>query len=70
MPSTEFGAQRNVGEDGRWQEAGGGLADDRIAVVVEVRGQGVASKAWTPALGRGVDDGDLDGRARERTPCP
>ncbi|MGV9929538.1 hypothetical protein ACWDY4_02940 [Streptomyces olivaceoviridis] len=70
MPNTEFGAQRSGDEDGRWQEAGGGLAGRRIAVVVEVRGQGAASKAWTPALGRGADHGDLDGRAHERTPCP
>ncbi|CAM5638782.1 hypothetical protein [Streptomyces canarius] len=49
MPSTEFGARLSVGENGRWQKAGGGLAGGGIAVVPEVRGQGVASRASTSA---------------------
>ncbi|MGW7260518.1 hypothetical protein [Streptomyces sp. NPDC054834] len=47
----EFGEQRGVREDRPRQKAGGGLAGSRVAVVPEVRGQGVGE----PAVDVGLD---------------
>ncbi|MFC9608744.1 hypothetical protein ACFTTN_35615, partial [Streptomyces niveus] len=41
----EFSEQRGMREDRRRQQASGGLAGDRVAVVPEVRGQGVREPA-------------------------
>lgn len=47
----EFGEQRGVREDRRRQEAGGGFAGGGVAVVSEVRGQGVRE----PGVDVGLD---------------
>ncbi|MFE4801833.1 hypothetical protein ACFRFL_44590 [Streptomyces sp. NPDC056708] len=47
----EFGEQRGVGEQRR-QEAGGSLAGGRVAVVPEVRGQGVGEPGVDVGLAR------------------
>ncbi|MEH0580273.1 hypothetical protein QBA54_38800 [Streptomyces sp. B21-108] len=47
----EFGEQRGVREDRRGEKAGGGLACCRVAVVPEVRGDGVGE----PGVDVGLD---------------